>query len=106
MDIVKNGTSCQHDADIAEMVYDSLLGQLVPEYHLSWVENIFVPGHPCHDSYHQMRVAYSHLLERLKEEDEDDDAERMIMHLLEYSRTVAYEMFKYGRKYQKMQDAE
>ena len=94
------------ESELPEQVYDSLHGQMVPEYHLSWVENIFVPGHPCYESYHEMRCAYTHLLERLNEVDEDEDAETMINALLGYSKITALEMFKYGRKYQQMLDAE
>lgn len=95
--------NCQ---DITETVYDSLCGQLIPEYHLPWVEDIFVPGHPCYENYAQMRRAYEHLLERLNEVDEDQDAENMINHLMAYGRIIAMEMFKYGRKYQQMLDAQ
>lgn len=80
-----------------------MLGELIPEYHLSWVEDINVPGHPCFESYARMMNAYAHLRERLGVEDEDEDAEIMIDSLLLYGKIAAMEMFRYGRKYEKMQ---
>ena len=88
--------------DIAETVYDSLTGNLIEGYCLPWVENIFVPGHPCHESYDRMWKAYRQLLNRLQEQDEDPDAEEMISGLLEHGKIIAMEMFRYGQEYQKM----
>lgn len=89
---------------IAETVYDSLLGQLIPEYHLSWVENIFVSGHPCYEHYCDMRQAYERLLKRLNKTDEDRDVEDITNAMMIYGKIAALEMFKYGIKYQKMMD--
>ena len=106
MKIIPFYPEAQEQTDIAQTVYESLLGLLVPGCRLDWVEDIFVPGHPCHESYRQMNQAYSRLLDRLDEVDEDPDAEQMVMHLLDYSHIIALEMFKYGQKYQKMMDSE
>lgn len=88
------------NSQIASLVYESLLGDLVPEYALDWVEDIFVPGHPCHDSYNQMREAYLRVCARLGSGEEDPDLELMVNALLDHSRSVALEMFRYGRIYQ------
>ena len=92
--------------DIVETVYDSLLGQLVTGYALPWVENIFVPGHPCYEEYCKMRRAYERLLSRLQEIDEAPDIEIMIDALLQHGKLAAMEMFRYGRAYQKRLDTE
>ena len=90
------------EPDLAETVYDSLHGFLIPACQLSWVEPIFVPGHPCHDAYEQMLAAYSRLRLRLDAPEDDPDAEEMIDSLLKYSKYIALEMFRYGRAYQKL----
>ena len=90
--------------NIAEQVYESLLGLLIEDCRLPWVENIFVPGHPCHEEYTNMRQAYDRLLTRLGETDEDPDAEEMINALLEYGKSIALEMFRCGREYQQRLD--
>lgn len=95
-----------YDVPIEEQVYDSLMGFLIPECTLDWVENIFVPGHPCHDTYHAMRVAYDRLLDRLGLTDEDRDAEIMIGNLMEHARIVGCKMFEYGREYERQQTQE
>ena len=94
------------DPDLAEIFYECLMGFREPECCLSWVEEIFVPGHPCHDTYHQMNLAYGRLLARLNETDEDHDAEDMINALLEHGKILALEMFRHGRTYQKIVDSE
>lgn len=88
------------NADIASFVYESLLGDLVPECALDWVEDIFVPGHPCFDSYSQMREAYLRACVRLGSREEDPDLEIMVNAMLDHCRIVALEMFRYGRIYQ------
>ena len=104
MEIIQFDFSGRGQPDIAETVYDSLLGQLIPGCALPWVENIFVPGHPCYEEYCSMNHAYERLLNRLKETDEDRDAEDMINALLAHGKVAALEMFRYGRVYQKILD--
>ena len=106
MEIIQFNLSGTGIPDIAETVYDSLLGQLVTGYALPCVENIFVPGHPCYEEYCRMRRAYERLLLRLQETDEDPDAEDMIDALLRHGKIAAIEMFRYGREYQKRLDSE
>lgn len=89
---------------IEEQVYETLLNTLLKEYRLSWVEPIFVPGHPCFETYRDMHIAYERLRERLGENNEILEAEEMIDHLLEHGKLLALEMFRYGMRYQKMQD--
>ena len=91
---------------ITEQVYDTLMGYLIPEYRLPWVNPIFLPGHPAYDSYCRMHDAYENLRQRLGVTDEDEDAEIMIDALLEHGKILAYEMFHYGRVYQIIQDKE
>lgn len=86
---------------VAELVLDKLLDQLSDEEALPWVDPIFVTGHPCYESYEQMRDAYSRLRQRLGVEDEDVDCEIMIDSLLRHGNALAMEMFRYGVEYGK-----
>ena len=76
------------DEEIAERVYDTLLGNLLPEFCLPWVENIFVPGYPCLEEYGKMLNAYARLRIRLGAVNEDEDAEVMINSLLEHGKII------------------
>ena len=83
--------------DIAETVYDSLHGFLIPACSLPWVEPVFQPGHPSHDSYEQMLQIKDRLAE-------DADLDTLIDCALAYSKSIALEMFRCGQQYQKMLD--
>ena len=84
------------ETEISGLVYDSLMGQLIPACRLDWVEDIFQPGTDCYEAYRQVREA----LETLDAEDD-----RLLNALLDYSRIVGTEMFAYGRRYQQMLDS-
>ena len=87
--------------DLAEQVYDSLLGMLQPEYALDWVENIFTEGSAYNRLYGDVRKAYERLCVRLGTVDEDDDVEIIINAMLDNERIVALKMFEYGVVYGK-----
>ena len=86
--------------DIEEQVYGTLLKALEEESELSWVTPVFVPGHPCYETYCQMLAAYDRLRQRLGREEPDADAEAMIDCLLNHGKLLALEMFRCGRRYQ------
>ena len=106
MEIIQFDFSGRGTPDIAETVYESLLGQLIPACQLPWVETIFIPGHACYEAYDQMLCAYTRLRAELGEPDENKNAEEMIDSLLTYSKIIALEMFNHGRTFQKMLDNE
>ncbi len=87
--------------EIADKVYGSILGMLVKEARLPWVENEFEPGKPYHKNYNDMHDAYERLRERLGVEDEDDDVEIMINALLDNEQILCLKMFHYGMEYRK-----
>ena len=91
---------------ICEEVYDTLTGNLIAEYCLPWVEDIFVPGHPYFESYACMHQAYDRLRLRLGDDREDPDVEEIISCLLEHGKEAALKMFEYGRKYERMQETQ
>jgi len=92
-----------YEDSIQNQIYETLTGSLNPVYHVPWAENIFVPGHPCFETYSRMLDAYARLLVRLNEKDEDEDVEVIVDSLLQHGRIIALEMFCYGRKFERMQ---
>ena len=79
-----------------EQIYDTLRGELLPEYAVPGVENLFAPGSICDREYAEMRHAYERLLERLGQEDEDADLEIMVNTMTEIQTHIAREMFLLG----------
>ena len=104
MELIQFNLTGRGQPDIAETVYDSLHGFLVPACSLPWVEMIFQPGHPAHDHYEQMLTFKDRITARLGSCEEDPELEELIDRSLAYSKAIALEMFRYGQQYQKMQD--
>ena len=101
MEIIQFDLTGRGQPDIAETVYDSLHGFLIPACSLPWVAPVFQPGHPSHDSYEQMLQIKDRLADLL---DEDTQLEALIDCALAYSKSIALEMFRCGQHYQKMLD--
>ena len=87
------------EQDIGLQVYDSLMGQLLPEYALDWVEEIFIPGNACYDEYAQMLEAYQRVCRRLGNTEEDADLEIIVNSLLAHGKELALAMFRCGMRY-------
>jgi len=87
---------------IDEQVYLSMMGFLIKECRLPWVEQIFVPGHPCFEEYDRMHQAYLRAAKRLNGTDYDEDLETMKDSLVDYAKILCLEMFNHGRKYEQM----
>ena len=77
--------------DIAELVYESLLGELVDP--IKYVPNAFEPGSFCEGKYQEMLDAYERLRDRLGIVDEDADVEVIIDSLLAIQRELCLKMF-------------
>ena len=77
--------------NISELVYESLIGELVDP--IKDVPNAFEPGSYCETRYHQVLEAYERLRGRLGVTDEDPDVEIIIDSLLEIQRKLCMEMF-------------
>ena len=97
MEIIQFDLTGRGQPDIAETVYDSLHGFLIPACSLPWVEPVFQPGHLSHDSYEQMLQIKDRLAE-------DADLDALVDCALAYSKSIALEMFRCGQQYQKMLD--
>lgn len=87
--------------NIAEDVYYSLLGQLIPEYAVPWVDDAFAMDSSCDQQYNRIHAAYTRLRERLEEEDEDADVEILIDAFLSIQEELCLKMFQYGVEYAK-----
>lgn len=105
MEIIQFAFYGHEPADIGELVYDSLLGTLIPACSLPWVEMIYHHGHPAFDAYEQMYAIKQKLNERLGCTD-DQDLREMSDCVDDYTKAIGLEMFKYGRKFQRMLDEE
>ena len=81
-----------------EDVYETLLGERLPEYAVPGVENIYETGSACDKAYTRIYQAYGHLCQRLGVADEDPDVEIIINSLLEIQNEVARKMFSLGKK--------
>lgn len=102
MELIQFNLTGRGQPDIAETVYDSLHGFLIPACSLPWVEMVFHPGHPSHDNYEQMLHLKERIAARLGDCEEDRELEAMIDCALAYSKAIALEMFRCGQKYQNM----
>ncbi len=106
MEIIQFDFSGRGEPDIAETVYDSLHGFLIPACSLPWVDTVFRPGHPSHDNYEQMLHIKERITARLGDSAEDPELEALIDCSLAYSKSVALEMFRCGQKYRNILDNE
>ena len=79
-----------------EAVYLTLTDDLLEEYCVPGVENLYAEGKPCAQYYSQMLEAYGRLLQRLNAGDHDPDGEIMIDSLLAICREVGYAMYRCG----------
>ena len=104
MEIIQFDFSGRGTPDIAETVYDSLHGFLIPACCLPWVENIFLPGHPAYEAYDEMCSIRDHICKRLNSGQEDRELVEMVDCMMAYSKIIALEMFNYGCSFQKMVD--
>ena len=90
-----------YDMTLAEQVYDCLLGQIVSEKALDWVENIYTDGSEYDRNYAAVLAAYARLCNRLGVDEEDTDVEIIINALLKNEQIVALKMFESGICYAK-----
>ena len=90
-----------YDMTLAEQVYECLLGQIVSEKALDWVENIYTDGSKYDRNYAAVLAAYGRLCQRLGTDEEDDDVEIIINSMLANEQVVALKMFELGIRYAK-----
>ncbi len=88
------------DQEYVEWILESVMGELLPEYHCPQAENLFEEGKECERLYANAIEAYWRLCDRLGVE-EDPDGEIMIDSLLAIVRNVGCQMFQYGATLEK-----
>jgi hypothetical protein len=82
-----------------DMVFLSLHGQLLPNYMIPGVENIFAQGSVGIALYEQARAAYDRLCNRLGVHDEDADLDVIVRSLEAIGKEIGYRMYKYGAQF-------
>ena len=87
--------------EMVERVYGSIIGMLIKELRLPWVENEFLPGKPYHQNYGDALDAYRRLCDRLGTGEDDDDVEIIFSAFLDNEKLLCLKMFRYGMEYQK-----
>lgn len=82
-----------------ELVHLSIQGELIPEYTIEGVENIFDNGGIGIQLYINARNAYRRVCDRLGEKDEDPDLDAIFTNLEALEKEIAIRMYQYGAKF-------
>ena len=77
-------------------IYETVTGQVLPEYAHPIGDDLFAPGKPCEALYEQARAAGQRICHRLGASDEDHDVEEIFTSMDQICRMVAFEMFRCG----------
>lgn len=83
----------------ADLVYDTLCGDLHGQYAVPGVADAFAEGSPCDQLYDQLGEIRDRLQARMGLPEEDEDVERIIAILEKVQRILSIEMFRYGQKF-------
>ena len=79
-----------------DLVYQSVIGELQPDFAIRGIENSFAPGSMCDTAYNDMLCAYARLTERLGVHNEDKDLETILHCMTVIQKEIAYQMYRYG----------
>ena len=79
-----------------DLVYQSVIGELQPDFAIRGIENSFAPGSMCDTAYNDMLCAYARLAERLGVHNEDEDLETILHCMTVIQKEIAYQMYRYG----------
>jgi len=82
-----------------EAVYLTLTDELLEEYCVPGVENLFDEGKPCARHYQKMRNAYERLLDRLGRAEDDPDLDIMVDSLRSICKESGYAMYRCGARF-------
>ncbi len=82
-----------------EDIYFTVLGEIVPEYEIPWVENAFAEGSCCNQAYARLCEARERLCLRLGADDLDDDLEIMMECMHSIQLDLCARMFDAGIRY-------
>lgn len=90
--------------ELFDQIYDTMLGHLLPEYQLPWVEDAFAPGSFCDREYEVMRVHYARICLRLHAGAEDAELDAMLACMEKIQRELCRQMFDAGRHFQDLME--
>ncbi len=82
-----------------ELVYLTLQGELIPEYAIEDVEDIFVQDGIGIQLYSKAMDAYARVCKRLGMKDEDPDLDDIIRNMEALEKEIAFRMYRYGAKF-------
>ena len=80
-----------------DAIYETLLGNLLPEYTVPGVENLFREGSFCDGKYREVWDARERLHQRLGVTHEDPDVEIIISAMTDIQNRIAEAMFLLGK---------
>jgi len=83
----------------ADMVYDTLCGNLEGRYAVPGVEVVFTPESKCLQLYEQLDEVRDRLRIRMGLSEEDEDVEHIIQILESVQRILSLKMFYYGQEF-------
>ena len=79
-----------------DLVYQTVIGEMQPDFELTGVEDAFAPGSMCDNAYEEMLRAYEHIRNRLGVRDEEPDVETILHCMSVIQKEIAYQMYRYG----------
>lgn len=82
-----------------ELVYLTMQGELIPEYAIANVEDIFAEGGIGIELYANAKNAYYRVCDRLGVKDEDRDLDGIISNMENLASEMAFRMYQYGAKF-------
>lgn len=82
-----------------ELVYLTMQGELIPEYAIANVEDIFAEGGIGIELYTNAKNAYYRVCDRLGVKDEDRDLDEIISNMENLASEMAFRMYQYGAKF-------
>lgn len=81
-----------------EDIYDTMIGELIPEFCVPGIHNEFEEGEPCERLYEEVYNAKCRISEQTGFE-EDPDVEIIIGNMFDIQKILCKKMFEYGVKY-------
>ena len=79
-----------------DLVYQTVIGEMQPDFELTGVEDAFAPGSLCDNAYEEMLRAYARIRIRLGVQDEDQEVETILHCMTVIQKEIAYQMYRYG----------
>jgi len=87
------------DYDFIDRVYDTLQGNLTEAACVPGVANLFAEGSLCDSLYDNIHAAYARLLDKLDEQNEDQDLEIIVNSFLGLCRETGRAMYYLGAQF-------